>query len=442
MKKIKDFIFSTGRLVANSIAFYPALITFAFFLLALVTMMVEYKEYMTGLRDFLAPVLVKNLDDARLILGTLVGSIISLMVFSFSMVMIVLNQASSMLTPRVIPGLVSRKSHQIVLGLYLGTIIFCLVLIINIHPEEYELVVPSIGILLAMIFGITSLSMFIYFIDDISRSIQTDNILQEIYKDTRSKMESSSIEKEKLEEVPDTSEWHDIHSTRTGYIKQVRLNSLLGLAREHDFNISLRENIGFFLVQNYPFLQINKDVDKEVEQSILDCFVLYTQEHVGDHYLFGFKQISEIAVKALSPGINDPGTAVKAIDLLSILFIKKINIEERRYEKDEDGTIRLWLPGIRLSTLLYNNLTPIREYGKNDPTIMLKLIDMMTSLAYADIHDRSYRHTLTRFVKSLVFSCRTNLENPLDREQLNRSIRLISRLLDEEIGELESVVEL
>lgn len=439
MKKIKDYIFSLSRRIAGSIAFYPALITFLFFLLALAMLMVEYKDYMSGLREYLDPVLVKSVDDARLILGTLVGSIISLMVFSFSMVMIVLNRASSMLTPRVIPGLISRKSHQIVLGLYLGTIIFCLILIVNIHPEEYETVVPSIGTMLALIFGIASLSMFIYFIDDISKSIQTDNILQKIYQNTRQKMDSMETDEE-LDKRPDTSSWESIETNRTGYLKQVRMNSLLQLAHEHDFQVSLEENIGFFMVSNYPFLRVSKQLEEEVKESVLDCFVFYTEEHVGDHYLFGFKLISEIAVKALSPGINDPGTAVKAIDLLSMLFIRKARLREKRYEKDEEGTIRVWLSGTSLKMLLYNNLTPIRQYGKNDTTVMLKLLEMMINLTYSDLHNEPLREMITEFVLSLQESCSASVDNMLDRQQINNSLNRLSRLLEEDIPTLPGVV--
>ncbi len=441
MKRLRDFIYSTSRRVANSIAFYPALITFIFFLLALAMLMIEYRDYMKEIKDFLEPVLVKTVDDARLILGTLVASIISLMVFSFSMVMIVLNRASSMLTPRVIPGLISRKSHQIVLGFYLGTIIFCLILIVNIHPPAYDTLVPSIGTMLALIFGITSLSMFIYFIDDISKSIQTDNILQKIYRDTKHKMKSMEIDKSDVAELPDSSSWTAIESDRTGYLKQIRMNTLLHLASEHDFQLSVEENIGFFMVNNYPFLRVDKELDAQVKDSILDCFVFYTEEHVGDHYLFGMKQISEIAVKALSPGINDPGTAIKAIDLLSILFIQKSRMKEKRFEKDESGDIRIWMPGTSLRQLLYNNLTPIRQYGKSDPTVLLKLLEMMINLAYSDLHDENLQDLIVEFVQSLYESCQASVDTELDRRQINYSLRELARLLDEEIPLLEGVDE-
>ncbi len=439
MKALKDLIFAFSRRITSSIAFYPALIAFIFFMLALAMLMIEYKDYMFGVREFLGPALVKTEEDARLILGTLVGSIISLMVFSFSMVMIVLNRAASMLTPRVIPGLISRKSHQIVLGFYLGTIIFSLILLVNIHPEEYETLVPSIGVMVAMIFGITSLTLFIYFIDDISKAIQVDNIIQEIFKDTQHKMDSMRVDESEMVSLPDTSSWHSIQSNRTGYLKQIRMNSLLGLAHDHDFSLSLEENIGFFMVQNYPFIKVNKEIDEETRKDILDCFVFYTEENIGDHYLFGFKQISEIAVKALSPGINDPGTAIKAIDLLSILCIEKIHLLEQRFKKDEHGEVRIFLPGISLKTLLYSNLTPIRQYGKSDPGILLKLLEMMTNLAYADIDKGKQREAISEFVLSLVSSCKAHIDNELDKEQINRSLQNLSRLLDTEIPMISSV---
>jgi uncharacterized membrane protein len=436
MMSIKGFIQNFKQKITGSIAFYPAVISAGFFLLALSMLFINYKNFFPGMRDFLSPVLVKTPEDARLILGTLVGSIISLMVFSFSMVMIVLNRASSTLTPRVIPGLISRKSHQVVLGVYLGTIIYSLILIINVYPSSYAMKLPGIGILLAMIFGITSLGLFIYFIDDISRAIQSDNILQEIFTNTQSKMSSYEVEKTAAKALPDRKEWEVIKTREAGYLKRIRLDKLVELAKENDLVISVEENIGFFMVMNYPFLRVNKIVSEEVKGELLNCFVFYTQEHVNDHYLFGFKQISEIGIKALSPGINDPGTAIKAIDLLSILFIERMRMVERRYVMDEDDVERVWLPGLSLKSLLYAIMTPLREYGKNDASIMLKLLSFMKNLGYADIDQREHQEVLREFVESLVSSCRSYVDNSLDKEQINKALAEVSSVLSVSVTKL------
>jgi uncharacterized membrane protein len=383
---------------------------------------------MQPVRDILDNVLVKSPASARLILGTLMGSLISLMVFSFSMVMVVLSQASSTLSPRVIPALVGKKYHQIVLGVYLGSILYCLIIIVNIQDYGDQWRIPSLGVLLAIAMGVLCLGMFIYFIDSISRSIQVDTIMQEIFKGTQHKMDSVRTEDEMVD-YPDTSDWHEIVTTETGYLKKVYIDNLRSIAEKENLKIDVVVNPGFFLVTNYPFIRVNRPVDEEVAEKIRSSCLFYAEENVHDHYLFGFKQISEIAVKALSPGINDPGTAIKAIDLLSILFIERMGLKEKNAELDEDGNPIIYLPHISLDQLLYQNIIPIRKYGETDATVMLNLMELLKNLIYADSSRHGYERILVKYIVDLRSTIVANSFSELDHNQFNRMIRKINKHL-------------
>lgn len=102
---------------------------------------------------------------------------------------------------------------------------------------------------------------------------------------------------------------------------------------EAEIELFITVKQGYFTVKGYPFLKSNKDVsgNDELIKKILDCFIFYIEEYISDHYRYGLTQISEIAVKAMSPGINDPGTAVKSIDMLSILLIERLKISTINY---------------------------------------------------------------------------------------------------------------
>ena len=115
------------REMISSIGFYPSMLSVLFLLFALLTTAIEYAAITMEVKQFFAVLLVDSEENARTILSTLAGSIISLTVFSFSMVMVVLNSASASLSPRVLPGLITRKSHQLVLGFYLGSIIYTII---------------------------------------------------------------------------------------------------------------------------------------------------------------------------------------------------------------------------------------------------------------------------------------------------------------------------
>ena len=427
MKKINDWLFKSYRLIIGSIAFYPTIITMGFFGFSIIINLIEYRPWMMDLKETLSFILVKSKEDARLVLGTLVGSIISLMVFSFSMVMVVLNRASATLSPRVIPGLITHKSNQTVLGFYLGSIVYCLILIVNIQSEGSNSI-PDFGILMAMIFGIMCLGFFMFFIHSISQSIQVDNILKRIQGKTERRMESLSLaDDEDLIKMPETEEWLSLKSPDAGYIKEIKVKELLKMAKKHKLKIKLDVPIGYFLVEGYPYLKINKQTDKEVEQEIHNCFISYPQEWLDDHYSFGFKQISEIAVKALSPGINDPGTAVKAINLLSVLFIQKMKITDKYFVTDDDNEPRLFFEPIELNDLLYQNLTSIREYGKTDALVMITLLNCLKNILYAD-QQCQHHSVIIEHIESIAESCKEHITNSIDMKNIQAVLKSIAPL--------------
>jgi uncharacterized membrane protein len=164
-------------------------------------MSIEYQPWLMSLKHHVNAGLVRNAENARLILGTLVGGIMTLMVFSFSMVMVVLNNASASLSPRVIPGLISDKGHQKTLGFYLGTILYSLLLITSIEQNSTTRV-PSLGVLICLSLGIACLGLFVHFIHSISRSIQVEYILNNLYHTTRKKLDAREAKLSSIDNIP------------------------------------------------------------------------------------------------------------------------------------------------------------------------------------------------------------------------------------------------
>ncbi|KYG82978.1 hypothetical protein AWW67_06005 [Roseivirga seohaensis] len=426
MKLTKNLLYKTYRSIIGSIAFYPTLIAVGFLLFSIIIMLIEYDPFMMDLKKDLSFVLVKSKEDARLVLGTLVGSIISLMVFSFSMVMIVLNRASSTLSPRVIPGLITDKSNQVVLGFYLGSIIYSLILIVNVQSDE-TINTPDFGILLSMIFGITCLAFFMYFIHTISQSIQVDNILNSIFSRTKNEMERLTLENSEVQQEQNTEQWYSLNTSKAGYFKKVKVNELVKLCEHHQIKIQMLQPVGFFFVENSPLLCIDKEIDDELKEEIENCFILYPQEWVSDHYVFGFKQISEIAVKALSPGINDPGTAIKSIHLLTLLYIKKIQMKEKYIVKDSKNVNRVYFKQIVFEQLYDDHITQVRIYGKADTLVMLALLQGLMNIFKAD-KNKSHYHSIIRYFKALIETCHKNFESELDISSVNKVIEEFNQL--------------
>lgn len=425
MRSAKEVFYQSYHSVTGSIAFYPALIAVTGFLFSLLIVFLEYQPILISVKEKIPFLLVEGKEDARLILGTLVGSIISLMVFSFSMVMVVLNRMSSTFSPRVIPGLLTENSNQVVLGYYLGTIIFSLILIINIQSDQADHHVPRFGVLLAMLFGINCLGFFVYFIHSISQSIQIDNVLNKLLTDTLHKMQKMSAERE--EPLPDTTKWQVINTAKAGYLKCVEENALVKLLKKNDIQMTLCRQIGTFFIDDYPYIKTNKKIDEDLQSELQACFLFYPEERLDDHYIFGFNQISEIAVKALSPGVNDPGTAAKAVDMLTTLFIRKMKLMDKIAVCDEEGKPRLFYQEIPFDKLLIGTLGPIREYGKRDMRVMVNLLEGLKNMFYVDRAGR-YARALAGFSNSVLESCRECIGNSLDIAVINSVVADINQV--------------
>lgn len=414
----------------NSIAFLPAIIAISFFIFSLSILFFDRAGYGEHIKELIPRIIAHETESARQLLSTLTGGIISLTVFSFSMVMIVINQASSSFSPRVIPGLLSKKPHQIVLGFYIGTIIYTTVLLGSLGGENTSPEVLGLAVLFSIFFAITCLVLFIYFIHSISKAIQVDNIIKAIFTTTlRQIKKNNCVNNDHEYSISDTAQWHVITSSSEGYLQSINYAFLTRLARDNDIIIELLVPKGVFLLRNYPLCKTNRDIsnNKTLRTTLLDCFFTYTDEYIEENYIYGFKQISEIAVKALSPGINDPGTALHAIDLLTILYLNKMEMHENQFIADADGQLRIINKLISFDELLYRYLSPIREYGKSDVFVVARLLECLKRLLYADIHGK-YTASLTHHAKIILDDTTETLMNPFDRSKINESIADINSL--------------
>lgn len=439
MKRLTTSSYKIYANISSTIAFWPSIISAGFLVLAVVMLYFETTSLSTFLERRLPFMLAKEEENARLILNIVAAGTISLTVFSFSMVMIVLSQASSNLTPRVIPRLAAVKAHQIVLGFYIGTILYSLILLLNFQKEGAgKEATPAIAILFALICGLFSIILFVFFIHSISHTIQVDNILNHIFQKS---YQALKVEREESNKFKGESTGHEqegnqqLNSTRNGYIKLIELEKLLEHATKHDLQLTILADAGTFVVEGYPILSIQCKAapDKALFEELENCFLLSLKEVVMEDFEQGVKQISEIAVKALSPGINDPGTATKAIDFLTLLFMRRMKNQPNAGLFDAANNLRVIEKIITVNELLFRYITPIRTYGKEDVQIILRLIKSLESLIMADGETKRHQQELAQHVTAIMYDADEHINNSIDRDSINNSVRNLNKILPPEL---------
>ena len=418
-------LFRLFKRMQESIAFYPTLIVCAYLAVGAAMLAFENTGLAASQRNRL-PAGMLDPDTVGEILGTLITSIVSLTVFSFSMVMVVLNGAASRLTPRVLPRLITDARNRITLGIYLGSVAYFLLMISSLNRSN-PAGVPSFGTLLAVLFGLLCLALFVVFIRAISQSIQVDWVLGDLYRGANRELKERKQRLAKAPPIPDDSGWACLESVRPGYLREVNERRLGKLLRQHGLRAVLRVEPGFFLVEEHPLIRLSQPVDERNGGEILDFFDFHNDEFASSNVSYGMRQISEIAVKSISPAINDPGTAVRAINLLGVLLGRLGGLPPYDVGCFDRGEPRLFYPQLQMQRLLVSVFDPIRTYGGADPQVLVTLIQALKNALHGE-PDEEQLHAFSEAIVALRNEADARLHNARDRATLNDVLERLNRL--------------
>ena len=371
--------------VINSIAFYPVVLSLLFLVIAFTILYVENLDFIDAIKEKVPYLIVNDKDIAKTILSTLFGGILSLTVFSFTMVMVVLNQASSNFSPRLLPSLISNKRHQIILGFYIGTLQYCIILLISmgsyVNKENNGI---GFSVMIASIMGAFCIALFVYFIHSISQAVQIHNITDRIYSITE-KLLTKEYKKQLINSVPLTitnssKNWQIIKSPKSGYYQGFDLDLITTELKDAENFIEIIPYPDQHIWKNAPIAKIKNHLKKEQIKQLLFGFFILSNKHDKDSGIGGMIKLTEIAVKAMSPGINDPGTAINAISKLGQLLeiTLQMSIKSINYHKKTNITITQNNPLPK--EIMRIIVQPIRQYCKQDFTVSHSLLKMLLFL--------------------------------------------------------------
>ncbi|WAC02076.1 DUF2254 domain-containing protein [Lacinutrix neustonica] len=403
--------------LTDNIAFYPSLLAVLGFIFTYIMIYLEEKGISKYLLETFPALVINNTETARSLLTTFIGGLISIMVFSFSMVMILLNQASSNFSPRLLPGLISNRRHQVILGFYIATILYCIFILVYIEPNGDKYQLPGFAVLFAILFMVNCLAAFIYFIHSISQEIQINNIMDKIFNISKRRM-LYLIDHEKYSEddFPDTKNWHKYNSEKSGYLQNVSLENIAKIAKAQDTKIDVVVIKGLFISEKNTLFTSETALDDDTIKKITEHFDFSKSELIEDNYVLAFKQITEVAVKAMSPGINDPGTALNAIDYLSQLFSLRIQKNDKSQAYIDD------IPYVSVATvnfkvLIFQVMAELRTYCKHDVVIVEKLLIMLYHLkGIVKVDNKKYLEIINDEIESLIVDAEKAITNVRDLE--------------------------
>lgn len=295
-------------------------------------------------------------DGARSLLATVAGSMITVAGVTFSLTILAVSHATSHFGPRLLDNFMRDRGNQVTLGTFVATFLYCLLVLRTIRsaagsemPDQFaELFVPHFSVLVAVVLALSSVGVLIYFIHHVPESIHIYNVLDRISSQLRQKVEELYPESsgEPMEpangEMPDKSPTTEIEIATTGYLQGIDVESLIESAKQRDTIIELLVRPGDFLLLGQKVVRVYGVCDDDAKAGVLSAFAIGVSRTPTQDLFFILNQFTEIAIRALSPGVNDPFTAIQCIDQLADGLVRLSSRElPARYRVDADGDLRL-----------------------------------------------------------------------------------------------------
>ncbi len=332
-------------------------------------------------------------DGSRDLLGAIATSSLAVAGTTFSITMAVLALTSSSYGPRLVRNFMADKGNQTVLGVYVATFVYCLLVLRSVRVlgdlgGDGDVFVPHLAVNGAVLLAIANVGMLIYFIHHISDSVQVATLAGRVRMellDTVERLYPADLGPSGGPPLPDLSgDGRPVTAGRAGYLQSVAQDVLMRAARRRDVVVELTVRPGDYVLPDTvlamirPDRAVNDRLVRTLRRALLVTDARTPYQDVG----FAMQQLTEMAVRALSPGTNDPYTAQNAIDDLSAgLSVLVSRPPPSPWRRDDHGVVRVHAATPDVVLLLGTSLDQLRWYGAGAPSVMQSCVTLIERVA-------------------------------------------------------------
>jgi uncharacterized membrane protein len=359
----------------------------------------------------------------------------------FSITLVALSLTSSQYTSRVIRNFMRDRVNQVVLGMFVGIFAYCLVVLRTIRGGDEGAFVPTLAVMGGLILAFVGIAFLIYFIHYISMSIQASSIIARVSHETIAAVdhlfpnELAEYEDENGEDNLQSSlanqPWSAVPTRETGYIEMIDTDVLLDVARERGTILRMECGIGDFVIAGTPLVSvINPDgLNEETAAELNAAYVISRQRSVETDAAFGIRQIVDIAMKALSPGINDTTTAVMCVDYLAVILVRLASRRIAPAHLFHQGELRVLARGPHFESLLSEAFDQIRQNAVGNVAIMSRMIWALQTIASLTAN-ASRRRAIYERVEWIAELAERTITSPYDRTRFDGRLARVREALE------------
>ena len=392
------------------------------------------EEQNPAISSFVPEVLFPSHADpqvAQAILSSIATSIMTVVSIVFAILLMTLTLASTQFSPRILISFVRDRVTQWTLGMFLGTFCYCIAALPATRslPSSF---VPVATVTGGMLLAPVCVGWLIYFIYHISNAISVNNIVDRIRRETEFVIDTlmpyqrRSLEPgEEAVDFPEKLEFL-IVSRQSGYIRFIDIARLRSLARTYGISLRLERRVGHFVPEGVALMRVSRGDRISGERSIqlLMAIEIGPTRTMQQDVEFGIVQIVDIGLRAISPAVNDPTTAISCVDQLSCILIRWVaRMPPRSDFYDPPHILRVVIPWIDFNGLLDLAFEQIRHYSVADAAVSLRLMRALGDIA-STVGEPTIRLRLLDRGKQLIAGCAGHLQEG-DLERLRQRLSLL-----------------
>jgi uncharacterized membrane protein len=338
-------------------------------------------------------------SGARGVLTAIAGSMMTVASLGFSLTLSTLGQVSSQYTSRVLRNFMSSRVNQMVLGSFVSIFVYCLLVLRTIRDGDEGGFIPPLAVTGGLVLALLGIGVLVFFIHHMASIMQAGVIIGGVADETEAAIRrlfpqelgtaASEPAQQALFEQADELPWIPVPADATGYVQTIDEEGLLALARRLGGVVRMARGVGSFVARGSALASVARYdpgrplvLTQQLSQELNDQFSIGRQRTTEQDAGFGVRQLVDIALKALSPGINDTSTAVMCIDYLGALVA---SLAARRFAEplrtDDDGPVRIITVQRSFATFVDTAFDQILTAGEGDPAVYVRLLTALDTAA-------------------------------------------------------------
>jgi uncharacterized membrane protein len=392
--------------------------------------------------DFALPawVISGTADAARLILTSIAAAVITVVGVVFSIILVTLTLASTQFGPRMLRNFIRDRGTQLTLGTFVATFVYAVLVLVSIGPGSRGDFVPHIGVTVTLALMVADLAVLIYFIHHTATAIQLPQVIASIASDLAEAIETQgggdapAARPAAPENGPSSAELLSrmeaaggvVKATDSGYVQFIRLRSLVRFAEEANAVISLGHRPGHFIVQGHPIgTAWPPEAAARVNEALGRAHITGPYRTLTQDVSFGIDQLVEIAIRALSPAVNDTFTAMTCVDWLGDNLCKIVrNWHPVRVHRDDRGFIRVIAAQPSYERLVQRSFEKIRQASAGMPAIMIRQLDTIAKIMM-ETSGPGQRRVLLEQAEMIQRASERSVAEEADRVDVRRSYEAV-----------------